>query len=149
MSIRKPQQSDLEDSDEALDDAMIEGEGAPNDSLKAELRERQKQMDHAIIMAGQLIAPVVEKDVPSGYDWVVDSLRSSNCNDLANDMEIAKALNCICLTREISRNRFDVGRYEAQRFREGYRNFEGIRKERSEDGGNSLYKSFFLVLFGT
>lgn len=91
VSIRKPQQSDLEDNDEALDDA-IEGD-APNDSLKAELRDRQKMMDHSIIMAGQLIAPAVEKDIPSGYDWVVECLRSSNCNDLANEMEIAKALN--------------------------------------------------------
>ena len=52
-------------------------------------------MDHALIMAGQLIAPVIERDAATGFDWVVDCLRSSNCNDLANDMEIAKALNCI------------------------------------------------------
>jgi intraflagellar transport protein 88 len=56
-------------------------------------------MDHALIMAGQLVAPVIEKDVPTGFDWVVDTLRSSNCNDLANDMEIAKALNCIYSSR--------------------------------------------------
>eukprot|EP00026_Physarum_polycephalum_P003100 Phypoly_transcript_03109.p1 GENE.Phypoly_transcript_03109~~Phypoly_transcript_03109.p1 ORF type:complete len:509 (+),score=79.93 Phypoly_transcript_03109:68-1594(+) len=91
VSIRKPAQSDLEDNDEGLDDT-IEGD-APNDSLKSELRERQKVMDHAIIMAGQLIAPVIERDPPTGFDWVVECLRSSNCNDLANDMEIAKALN--------------------------------------------------------
>ncbi len=52
-------------------------------------------MDHSIIMAGQLIAPAIENDPPKGFDWVVESLRGAGCNDLANDMEIAKALYCI------------------------------------------------------
>lgn len=46
-------------------------------------------------MAGQLIAPLIEKDISLGFDWVVETLRAANCNDLANDLEIAKAVMCI------------------------------------------------------
>eukprot|EP01112_Ceratiomyxa_fruticulosa_P007148 TRINITY_DN1846_c0_g1_i1.p1 TRINITY_DN1846_c0_g1~~TRINITY_DN1846_c0_g1_i1.p1 ORF type:complete len:797 (+),score=173.42 TRINITY_DN1846_c0_g1_i1:139-2529(+) len=91
LGMRKP--LDITTGEDEDLESNEDGDAAPNDALRQELRERQKATDNYIIMAAQLIAPVIEKDFATGYDWVIDTLRQAgNCNDLANEMEIAKAI---------------------------------------------------------
>lgn len=42
--------------------------------------------------AAKLIAPSIEQSFSAGYDWCVDCVKQSNYIDLANDLEINKAL---------------------------------------------------------
>ncbi len=44
-------------------------------------------------MSAKLIAPMIDKDFASGFDYVVETLRSNGSNDLANELEISKALS--------------------------------------------------------
>eukprot|EP01105_Mastigella_eilhardi_P028360 TRINITY_DN927_c2_g1_i2.p1 TRINITY_DN927_c2_g1~~TRINITY_DN927_c2_g1_i2.p1 ORF type:complete len:615 (-),score=207.57 TRINITY_DN927_c2_g1_i2:78-1922(-) len=65
----------------------------PLDDLRAEQAHKQKEVDMVIINCAQLIAPAIEKDYAVGYDWVVNELSNRNCIDLANQLEVAKALS--------------------------------------------------------
>lgn len=53
---------------------------------------RAKLAERTIIAASKLIAPAIDKDFSSGFDYVVETLRNSKNVDLANDLEISKAL---------------------------------------------------------
>merc|ERR1719313_1824338 len=63
-----------------------------DDGLKQALRERQKQSNKYLSVASKLLAPVIDKDIVAGFDWVGDMLRAQSHQSLATEMEIAKAL---------------------------------------------------------
>merc|ERR1719230_1630791 len=85
LSVRQPGVDD-EDLEADIDDVLKE------DGLKQTLRERQKQNKKYVAIAAKLVAPVVDADIVSGFNWVVDSLRVQSHFELATEMEIAKAL---------------------------------------------------------
>eukprot|EP00276_Gloeochaete_wittrockiana_P005178 CAMPEP_0184657556 /NCGR_PEP_ID=MMETSP0308-20130426/20301_1 /TAXON_ID=38269 /ORGANISM="Gloeochaete witrockiana, Strain SAG 46.84" /LENGTH=874 /DNA_ID=CAMNT_0027095527 /DNA_START=32 /DNA_END=2656 /DNA_ORIENTATION=+ len=62
------------------------------DGLKEELKERQREAVTVITNASKLVAPVVEKDVYIGFDWVIENLKTSNLGQIASEMEIMKAV---------------------------------------------------------
>jgi len=62
------------------------------DGLKQALRERQKQTNKYLSVASKLLAPVIDKDIVAGFDWVGDALRVANQPALATEMQIGKAL---------------------------------------------------------
>jgi len=76
------------------------------DELRRDRRERKKVTGRYVKMAAKLIAPVIEKDMPSGFDWVIEYLRTPRrANDpptdnlarqgfpeIAMEMEIAKGI---------------------------------------------------------
>jgi len=76
---------DLEHAD--MGDDVLEDDG-----LKQALRERQKQTHKYLSMAAKLLAPVIDKDIVAGFDWVGDALRVANQPALATEMQIGKAL---------------------------------------------------------
>eukprot|EP01116_Phalansterium_solitarium_P017378 TRINITY_DN4264_c0_g1_i2.p1 TRINITY_DN4264_c0_g1~~TRINITY_DN4264_c0_g1_i2.p1 ORF type:complete len:484 (-),score=173.47 TRINITY_DN4264_c0_g1_i2:251-1702(-) len=95
IGIRNQSKHDRErDEEEQEANADAEGDSAvaPNDSLRQEIRERQRFADKYIIMAAKLIAPVVESSMSAGFDYVVDTLRVTKNKDLASEIEISKAL---------------------------------------------------------
>ena len=69
-----------------LDDVLNE------DGLKNQLRAKQRQGNKYISVAAKLLAPVIEADTVSGFNWVVDMLRANSQQNLATEIEIAKAL---------------------------------------------------------
>jgi len=62
------------------------------DGLKDAMRERNKQSSKYISVAAKLLAPVVDIDIVSGFNWVGEVLRSQSQLSLATEMEISKAL---------------------------------------------------------
>lgn len=72
-------QSDWGDDEEEEEEESykeLEGEmGIKQDELKKDRAERRKQYHHLILTAAKLIAPVIEKDMAIGYDWVCEMLR--------------------------------------------------------------------------
>lgn len=43
-------------------------------------------------MAAKIIAPAIEDDFSAGYNWCIDQVKMTAYNELANDLEIDKAI---------------------------------------------------------
>ena len=63
------------------------------DGLQEALRVKQRLASKYIAVAAKLLAPVVEHDVVSGFNWIGDMLRAQSQQALATEVEIAKALH--------------------------------------------------------
>ena len=72
--------------------STLEGDDEPHDELRAEQQRRKKEVDTVILTSAQLLAPVILTDYAAGYDWVIETLTNNNCLDLANQLEVAKAI---------------------------------------------------------
>ncbi|XP_053564500.1 intraflagellar transport protein 88 homolog [Bombina bombina] len=67
-------------------------EAIKNDSLHQMERERKALAEKYIMTAAKLIAPSIETSFAVGYDWCVEMVKSSLYVELANDLEINKAI---------------------------------------------------------
>ena len=88
---------EVEDEDKYLpvsDDSMANLilEAIKNDDLRKIERARRHEAEHAILTAAKLISPVIEENFSEGYDWCVDTIKMSAHSQLANDLEINKAV---------------------------------------------------------
>ncbi|CAL4120134.1 unnamed protein product, partial [Meganyctiphanes norvegica] len=63
-----------------------------NDSLRKLERQMKQEAERAILTAAKLISPVIESTFSAGYNWCVDTIKQSQYADLANDLEINKAV---------------------------------------------------------
>lgn len=80
---------------ELLDDDPLNTllmEAIKNDQLRKIERERKHEAEWCILIAAKLIAPVMGETFSHGYEWCVDQIRNSQYSDLANDLEINKAV---------------------------------------------------------
>jgi len=80
--------------DEQEEDAPVDGGDAGYDSLRDELRKRSNEVNHLVLTAAKLVAPSVDKTSGklTGYDWVVEQMNAQSYTALANEMEMAKAI---------------------------------------------------------
>eukprot|EP00742_Colponemidia_sp_Colp-10_P004661 GILJ01004972.1.p1 GENE.GILJ01004972.1~~GILJ01004972.1.p1 ORF type:complete len:820 (-),score=178.34 GILJ01004972.1:195-2654(-) len=62
------------------------------DSLKEDLKERQREAQQFIMNSAKLVAPVVEKDFETGFDWCIESLKAATYTGIASELEISKAI---------------------------------------------------------
>ena len=62
------------------------------DPLKEYLKKRKKESMKYITDAAKLIAGVIEDDVLSGYDWIIEMLRTANLQEVESEIEICKAV---------------------------------------------------------
>ena len=88
---------EVEDEDKYLpvsDDSMANLilEAIKNDDLRKIERARRHEAEHAILTAAKLISPVIEETFSAGYNWCVDTIKLSAHSQLANDLEINKAV---------------------------------------------------------
>ncbi|CAM5076060.1 unnamed protein product [Eretmochelys imbricata] len=67
-------------------------EAIKNDQLRQMERERKGMAEKYIMTAAKLIAPVIETSFAIGYDWCVEVVKASHYVELANDLEINKAI---------------------------------------------------------
>ena len=49
-------------------------------------------MERCVMAAAKLIAPAIEQSFSAGFDWCVDCVKQSPYTELANDLEINKAI---------------------------------------------------------
>nr|XP_002129474.1 intraflagellar transport protein 88 homolog [Ciona intestinalis] len=63
-----------------------------NDSLRQLERSRKLIAERCILAAAKIIAPSIESSFSEGFDWCVEQVKASPYHDLANDLEIHKAL---------------------------------------------------------
>ncbi|KAM4731194.1 intraflagellar transport protein 88 homolog isoform 5-T5 [Anableps anableps] len=67
-------------------------EAIKNDRLHQMERDLKVLAEKYIMTAAKLIAPAIETSFASGFDWCVDMVKSSQYVELANDLEINKAI---------------------------------------------------------
>nr|KAF6427665.1 intraflagellar transport 88 [Rousettus aegyptiacus] len=67
-------------------------EAIKNDHLRQMERERKAMAEKYIMTAAKLIAPAIETSFAVGYDWCVEVVKASQYVELANDLEINKAI---------------------------------------------------------
>ncbi|XP_013874431.1 intraflagellar transport protein 88 homolog [Austrofundulus limnaeus] len=67
-------------------------EAIKNDQLHQMERDVKVRAEKYIMTAAKLIAPVIETSFAVGFDWCVDMVKSSQYVELANDLEINKAI---------------------------------------------------------
>ncbi|XP_030613371.1 intraflagellar transport protein 88 homolog isoform X3 [Archocentrus centrarchus] len=67
-------------------------EAIKNDKLHQMEKDRKALAEKYIMTAAKLIAPAIETSFAAGFDWCVDMLKSSQYVELANDLEISKAM---------------------------------------------------------
>uniref|UniRef100_A0A667YPW8 Intraflagellar transport 88 homolog n=1 Tax=Myripristis murdjan TaxID=586833 RepID=A0A667YPW8_9TELE len=67
-------------------------EAIKNDQLHQMERERKALAEKFIMTAAKLIAPAIEPSFAAGFDWCVEMVKSSQYVELANDLEINKAI---------------------------------------------------------
>ncbi|EGV92229.1 Intraflagellar transport protein 88-like [Cricetulus griseus] len=67
-------------------------EAIKNDHLRQMERERKAMAEKYIMTAAKLIAPVIESSFAVGYNWCVEVVKASQYVELANDLEINKAI---------------------------------------------------------
>ncbi|XP_029640690.1 intraflagellar transport protein 88 homolog [Octopus sinensis] len=63
-----------------------------NDSLRQLEREKKYEAEKSIKTAAKIISPHIDNSFASGYDWCVQTVKQSRYSDLANDLEIDKAI---------------------------------------------------------
>ncbi|XP_076804063.1 intraflagellar transport protein 88 homolog [Clavelina lepadiformis] len=63
-----------------------------NDSLRQLERKRKLIAERCILTAAKVISPAIENSFSEGFDWCVEQVKASPYHDLANDLEIHKAL---------------------------------------------------------
>ncbi|XP_042208786.1 intraflagellar transport protein 88 homolog isoform X2 [Homarus americanus] len=63
-----------------------------NDPLRKMERQMKQEAERSILTAAKLISPVIENSFSDGYNWCVDAIKNSQYVDLANDLEINKAV---------------------------------------------------------
>ncbi|XP_036397037.1 intraflagellar transport protein 88 homolog isoform X3 [Megalops cyprinoides] len=67
-------------------------EAIKNDQLHQMEREKKALAEKFIMTAAKLIAPVIEGSFAAGFDWCVEMVKTSQYVELANDLEINKAI---------------------------------------------------------
>ena len=63
-----------------------------NDTLRQMERKRLITAEYCILTAAKLIAPSIEASFSKGFDWCIEQVKLSQRHELANDLEIYKAL---------------------------------------------------------
>uniref|UniRef100_A0A7M4F3D1 Intraflagellar transport protein 88 homolog n=1 Tax=Crocodylus porosus TaxID=8502 RepID=A0A7M4F3D1_CROPO len=95
MLIAVPLEIDYEDkyispNDDPHTNLLIEA--IKKDSLREMEHERKTMAEKYIMTAAKLIAPAIETSFAVGYDWCVEVVKASHYVELANDLEINKAI---------------------------------------------------------
>ncbi|KAI1286930.1 Intraflagellar transport protein 88 -like protein [Halotydeus destructor] len=80
----------IEDEDDPMY-AMV-AEVTRSDQLAKIDRNRKHERDWCILTAAKLISPVIGDTFSQGYEWCVEQIRTSGHSELANDLEINKAV---------------------------------------------------------
>ncbi|XP_061143593.1 intraflagellar transport protein 88 homolog isoform X1 [Syngnathus typhle] len=67
-------------------------EAIKNDNLHQMERDLKARAEKYVMTAAKLIAPAIESSFAAGFDWCVEMVKSSQYVELANDLEINKAI---------------------------------------------------------
>lgn len=81
-NVEEDKNSEIEDGQERVQE----------DPLVTEMTIRRNKAIKYITDTAKLIAPVIEEDILSGYEWLIETLKNSKYPDIQSEIEIARAL---------------------------------------------------------
>lgn len=102
ISMKLPTVEQFGESEYSKDEPIEDHDIFQEDQLRAISREKKKATERYIMMAAKLIAPAIGDESGSGYDWVVEAIRSSPHSEIASELEIAKSIQFL-KTKDFSR----------------------------------------------
>ncbi|KAJ3080764.1 Intraflagellar transport protein 88, partial [Quaeritorhiza haematococci] len=74
------------------EDVIEDHEVFNEDSLRSIARDRRKAAERYILLAAKLLAPAIDNTFSAGYDWIVETIKSSPHSEIASELEIAKSI---------------------------------------------------------
>jgi intraflagellar transport protein 88 len=60
--------------------------------LREDIKEKKREAIKIIVDSAKMIAPVIEDDVIAGFDWILETLKSSYFPEVESEVEICKAM---------------------------------------------------------
>lgn len=85
-----PESTEIDEDEDAL--ATLIAEVTRSDQLRKWENERKHERDWCILVSAKLIAPTICDNFTQGYEWCLEQIRSAGYLDIANDLEIDKAV---------------------------------------------------------
>ncbi|XP_017786261.1 PREDICTED: intraflagellar transport protein 88 homolog [Nicrophorus vespilloides] len=79
-------------SDQDNQEDILIASAIRNDDLHVYEMKKRSDAEHCILTAAKLIAPLIEDTFSDGYDWCVETIKSSEYARLAGELEINKAV---------------------------------------------------------
>jgi len=73
------------------------------DELRLEMKQRKKRALRFVLNGAKLIAPVIERDLETGYDWVIEQLRAPQDSPRGHAPLAGEALSKIAMELEIAK----------------------------------------------
>lgn len=67
-------------------------EAIRDDKLRRYERKKRRYVEHCIVTAVKLIAPAIDSDFASGYEWCIEQVKASPYLELSHDLDIQKAI---------------------------------------------------------
>lgn len=82
----------FQDGDDEDPNRRVYLDAIRSDKLRVIEQENRMEKNWCILMSAKLIAPVIDDSLSKGYEWTVEQIRNAGHLELANDLEINKAV---------------------------------------------------------
>lgn len=117
-----------DDDEDPMNNLLLEA--IKNDDLSKLEREKRRDAEWSILTSAKLIAPVIGDNFTQGYEWCLEQIRNSSYSDLANSLEINKAV------KHLRKREFD----------EAINTFKSFEKKESKSASTAATNLSFLYL---
>jgi len=77
---------------EEEEEEMTKETNTYTDTLREDIKEKKREAIKVIVDAVKLIAPVIEEDSIEGFEWILDTLKTSYFPEVESEVEICKAM---------------------------------------------------------
>lgn len=77
---------------EEEEEEMAKETNTYTDTLREDIKEKKREAIKIIVDAVKLIAPVIEEDSIEGFEWILDTLKTSYFPEVESEVEICKAM---------------------------------------------------------
>ena len=129
LTIEMPGTEEMEE--EALVTDVSNAPPSKSDPLKEYLKEQREKCYKYVTLAAKLMAPVIEKTVLSGYDWVLEALKVAELPTIESEIELSKAV-------------YFIKRKEFEKAIELFKGFEKKDKVKMAIAANNISFLYYL-----
>ena len=80
-------------NEEEEEDEFAKKEAGTPDQLMEDIKEKKREGLKYIVDAAKLIASKIEDEEITGFDWIIETLKTSNYPEIESEIEICKAMS--------------------------------------------------------
>jgi intraflagellar transport protein 88 len=92
LTIEVPGTEEMDEDNLLEQKDHADTQATKSDPLKEYLKKERDQAYKYISQVAKLMAPVIEKDTMTGYDWILETLKAADFPTIESEIEIAKAI---------------------------------------------------------